>query len=400
MRHCLKLCVLVLAGIAMLLATIITWEHIATGYTRYRHLNNPAARHIRAMEDYQSTDYPPLPQPNDTAACPTHPLSNLPRPNIIVTSNDTSTVPIATVNSAIVFLVEFTDRPLKENHHEMMKFSKALWKLWENFSQYYPHYPVYVFHEPAFKTKYRLRYRTMWPPGLKLQFHEINNFDLPPKFPKGISTSDLGLNPTNQRAFPGYNNMIRFFWKQIFEHDMIKQLDYFWRLDHDSMLQSPVGVDVFHYMKERGIKYGYRAVTTDVRHVTNGMLAFFDKYRRNQEHQSMTNGTTCAQMSQRNCLEIPDTPQDRSEYFPLMYYNNFEIVHVPTWRSKPMRQLTDAVDKTDMIYWNRWGDAPLRYYSVNMMLDTQTQVIEWCNVRYYHHKQFEPMCTLKTVSSP
>ncbi|KAI8139712.1 nucleotide-diphospho-sugar transferase [Fennellomyces sp. T-0311] len=396
MRSCLKLCVIALSMAVSLMVTYVTWETVISGYARYRSNSNPATQRIRNIENYRNTDYPPLPDYSSDSECPPYPLSNLPRPPIVVSAKDVSTRPIESVNSAIVFLVEFIDRPLKENHREMLKFSKALWHLWENFSQDYPHYPVYIFHEPAFTVKYRQRYSKMWPPGLKIQFHQVN-LKLPSTFPKGVSLEDLGLNPTNRRAFPGYNNMIRFFWKNIFDHPMIQPLDYFWRLDHDSVLQSPVGVDVFHYMKKRGIRYGYRTATTDARHVTNGMLAFFDKYRRDPAHQSMINGTSCASMSQRNCLEIPDTTQDRSEYYPLMYYNNFEIVHVPTWRSEPMRHLTDMVDRTDMIYWNRWGDAPLRYYSINMMLDTRKQVMEWCHIRYFHHKQFEPLCTLEQI---
>ncbi|KAG2227432.1 hypothetical protein INT45_007457 [Circinella minor] len=400
MRLCLKLSVLLLTGTFTLLVTIITWQHLVTSYFRYRSTNNPAGRKIRALENFKNEDYPELPPVVNDIECPPHPLSNLPRPPILATTDDTippSVVAPETVNSAILYLVEFIDRPLKENHREMLKFNKSLWNLWEHFSQDYPQYPVYIFHEPAFTQKYRERYQKMWPPELKVEFFEITFKDIPYLFNLGASLQNLGLNPTNRRAFPGYNNMIRFFWTHVFQSEAVRDLDYFWRLDHDSMLQSRVGVDIFYYMKKRNMKYGYRAVTTDVRHVTNGMLAFFDKYRRDQDHQSVTNGTSCAIMSRKNCLEIPDTTRERNEYFPLMYYNNFEIVHVPTWRSKNMQQLMDSVDNTDMIYWNRWGDAPLRYYSINMMLDIKTEVMEWCHIRYFHHKQFEPLCTLENI---
>ncbi|KAI9265170.1 glycolipid 2-alpha-mannosyltransferase-domain-containing protein [Phascolomyces articulosus] len=400
MRFCFKLCVFTLTGTLSLFISLVTREYLVASYLRYRSLNNPAAQRINAMENYQNEDYPELPPSVSDTECPPHPLSNLPRPPILATDDDIlpSNNNHHHAKGAIVYLLEFIDRPLKENHREMMKFNKSLWHLWENFSQDYPHYPVYLFHEPAFTKKYRDRYSKTWPPELKIHYHEIEFRNIPSSFSNGASLENLGLNPTNRRAFPGYNNMIRFFWKDIMDLDIIVQLDYFWRLDHDSVLQSRVGVDVFHYMMKRQLKYGYRTVTTDVRHVTNGMLAFFDQYRRDPQHQSVTNGTSCAVMSQRNCLEIPETQQERNEYFPLMYYNNFEMVHVPTWRSKQMRHLTDMVDGTDMIYWNRWGDAPLRYYSINMMLDVQKEVMEWCHIRYFHHKQFEPLCNLESIS--
>ena len=99
---------------------------------------------------------------------------------------------------------------------------------------------------------------------------------IPSIFNQGASLQSLGLNSTNRRAFPGYNNMIGLFWTHVFQSQAIRDLDYFWRLDHACMLQSRVGVDIFHYIEKRNLKYGCRAVTTeDVRHVTNAMLVFF-----------------------------------------------------------------------------------------------------------------------------
>lgn len=349
--------------ILLLLSVLTLWSTFAAW--RYAFSNDKAGRMVpyfkseaanellRRMDDYSVHAYPPLPPtPN---VCPREPLSSAPRPPIFV---DNATLSSSEpVNAAIVFLIEFLDRPLPQNHREMMRFNKALWLLWENFNKHY-NYPILIFHEPAFAPQYRRRYRRMWPKQLNITFYEVE-FAMPKSFPTTEPVDELGLHPTNRRAFPGYNHMIHFFFKDIFDHPAIRDLEYFWRLDHDSEIRSPVQLDLFKYMKNHGLRYGYRTITTDALHVTDGLLGFFDQYRRDPSHIAV-NGNTCAAVSQRNCLKVPATKEERREYPPLMYYNNFEIVHVPTWRSTAMRQLAEAVDKTDMIYWDRWGDAPLR----------------------------------------
>lgn len=295
--------------------------------------------------------------------CPADPLEQKENPPIVLRTSDVSTIETPPVNAAIVFLIEFLDRPLEQNHKEMMRFNQSLWRLWDNFNDEY-RYPIHIFHEPPFNSTFRERYRAMWPEEMNITFHLVE-FSLPSTFPQ-IDVNDpaqidsLNMNPTARRAFPGYNHMIHFFFMDIFNHPAIRDLDYYWRLDHDSRLDSKINVDVFRYMRSRGMDYGYRAVTTEARHVAHGMLDFFNDYMHNTSHQAV-NGYTVLDQSHRNCLAIPQDYQARQDMQPLMYYNNFEIVNVQTWLSPEIQAFTKAVDETNMIYWNRWGDAPLRY---------------------------------------
>lgn len=328
--------------------------------------------------------------------CPADPLREDQRPPIVLRNSDVSTTETPPVNAAIVFLIEFLDRPLEQNHKEMMRFNQSLWRLWKNFNDEY-RYPIHIFHEPPFNSTFRDHYRAMWPAEMNITFHLVE-FSLPRTFPQ-IDIKDpkqidsLNMNPTARRAFPGYNHMIHFFFVDIFNHPVIRDLDYFWRLDHDSRLDSKIGVDVFRYMRSRGMDYGYRAVTTEARHVAHGMLDFFNDYMHNSSNQAVS-GASAFQQSHRNCLVIPQDYQERQETQPLMYYNNFEIVNVQTWLSPEIQAFTQAVDETNMIYWNRWGDAPLRYYTVNMLLNVRAKVMEWCQIDYFHHKQYSPTCKL------
>lgn len=47
-----------------------------------------------------------------------------------------------------------------------------------------------------------------------------------------------------------YHNMIRFWLIDVFDHPLLENVEYFMRMDEDSMLQSAL-VDVFQLMKDR-----------------------------------------------------------------------------------------------------------------------------------------------------
>lgn len=38
------------------------------------------------------------------------------------------------------------------------------------------------------------------------------------------------------------------------------------------------------------------------------------------------------------------------------------------------------------------GDAPLRYATVNMFFDVETEVEQFCAIRYFHQKVQYPQC--------
>jgi len=49
-----------------------------------------------------------------------------------------------------------------------------------------------------------------------------------------------------------------------------------------------------------------------------------------------------------------------------MPYNNVEIVDVRWWRSEPVRQFIDFLDRSLGIWRHRWGDAPMRGMAISL----------------------------------
>ena len=177
--------------------------------------------------------------------------------------------------------------------------------------------------------------------------------------------------------------MIQFWFKTIFEQPVIQALDYFCRMDTDSYFLAPVPQNFLRVMHEGGYQYAYRAETSDGIEVTDGLWDFIDTYM--QHHPS------AAHLAAENGLTLP-TQADRPFTPHHQYYNNFEVVHVPTFSSSlDIMDFTKAVDRTNNIYNRRWGDAPLRFLTCKLFLPNAV-VLEVCDIDYEHQYHVSPTC--------
>jgi len=67
----------------------------------------------------------------------------------------------------------------------------------------------------------------------------------------------------------GYRHMCRFHSKGIYKQPILTGLDYAWRLDDDSHILRAIPYDVFEFMRERHLSYGYIQQTSDAAGVVN-----------------------------------------------------------------------------------------------------------------------------------
>eukprot|EP01135_Chromosphaera_perkinsii_P009471 Nk52_evm14s1763 gene=Nk52_evmTU14s1763 len=197
------------------------------------------------------------------------------------------------------------------------------------------------------------------------------------EFPGGFN-GDINLIAPDVRAvfesrYPGYNHMIRFWFKMVFEHPLVKQLDYYCRLDTDSYIESDIEKDLFELGED--IKYAYVSIEKDMLFVTRGMEDEIERF--------VESHPNAAQQMKENKFELLPKEQ-RATQDPFLVYNNFEICHVPTFRSRRFIEFVEHIDSTNQIYLTRWGDAPLRYYEIHLLLDVEKEVKRLCGFNYRH----------------
>ncbi len=164
----------------------------------------------------------------------------------------------------------------------------------------------------------------------------------------------------------GYRHMCRFFSGIIFHHPALKDYDYYWRLDTDSFLLDKIYYDVFQFMQERNLEYGYINIFKD-EPTSKGLWDTTKKYIEDNNikpeflHKFTSNGAW-----------------DRS-----YYYTNFEISKLDFWRSDEFMNYFEYLDRSGGIYKYRWGDHVIHLLAISMFVP-ENKVHRFSDIAYQH----------------
>ena len=232
---------------------------------------------------------------------------------------------------------------LRASNDDIELFHKSISLVKQNINDSLNDVDIIVIHEKNME-KYYDKLNKQYP---YLKFIEIE-FSLPEHYsgkevPKFFPHPTHGEGPVawGHPGFPmGYRHMCRFFSGEIFKLDELKKYEYVMRLDNDSFLLKPVSFDIFKYMKENNLDYGFiePAVQIDNPKVVDGLW------------------DTCQDYFGE------DIPFENGK----MYYTNFEIMKLSWFRDNYM-EFYKHLDKHGGIMTKRWGDAPIRYVGLNML---------------------------------
>lgn len=162
-----------------------------------------------------------------------------------------------------------------------------------------------------------------------------------------------------------YKNMCRFWAGEVFYDKDICGYDYYLRLDCDSYITDKVPYDPFKLLASEGKYYGHLkgAIFQDSPHVIvdfrKTLIEFEASYR----------GRIL-----KSCMGFPEG---------MLYFTNFEIVKPSEFRNSQYMVLYDYLDAAGGIYIHRWGDAPIRYAGIQMMMG-DSGVKELSGIKYTH----------------
>ena len=147
---------------------------------------------------------------------------------------------------------------------------------------------------------------------------------------------------------------------------MFSGLEYYWRLDSDSVILRDINYDVFAFMKTQQYDYGYRHILPDLHQC---VYALWDSARHFiKRHKIKT-------------IFFNDWKESD------IYYNNFEISSMRIWLSKDYANYIDYIDRTGGIYLYRWGDAPIKSIAVTMFIPRgRTYIFSDIGYKHQHVK--------------
>jgi len=251
-------------------------------------------------------------------------------------------------------------------------FYKSLSLLYENYLKTFP-CDVVVFHEKEFISQLPDLINTFL--NISFKFFEIQ-FNLP-KYPPNIMENipEYFPHPTHGNGpiawgHPGfslgYRHMCNFFSGELYQQVGLNDYDYYMRLDTDSYILKKVSYNVFDMMRHHNAIYGFigAAVQIDNPKVVEGLWDACKEF---------------SDVSQyvQDKLKISQIPSGK------MYYNNFEIGKLSWFKDIPYTSFFEHIKKLGGIYTKRWGDAPIRYFGINL-LSNGSNLINITDIAYQH----------------
>ena len=246
-------------------------------------------------------------------------------------------------NAVIIYMSRMRDVPL---------LYRSLSMLCLNF-KYVKEYPIVVFHDDIDKPTIanllvELHKKVGFIPNIKFEFLKF-------ELPEGISEDPSKYTIPLSEAWMGYRHMCRFHSGGIYRDSRLLKYDYYWRLDSDSYLYSPIEYDPFEYMKTNDKEYAYMSTEDgEVPSVVQGLWEETEKFMK----------THNIPMSK----DLQDSIVD-GKWSCRLFYTNFEIAKFSFFRGEKYMAYFDQLDETGNLFYKRWGDAPIHWVGVKMLLD-------------------------------
>jgi hypothetical protein len=284
--------------------------------------------------------------------------------------------------SAVVYLLSQRKR--------LGLLSTALQLLYVNFWVVYPYYPIVVFHDDFTaedEAQIRRSIFSVGSPGsppMDLHFIRIKL-----DFPAGTSATDkerLQEQPPQYkicRGTLGYRHMCRFhaFVAEAALEEHGFNQDYIMRIDDDSQFSSPVGYDLFRVMHINSKRYGFVKLMRDDPMCVSGLWAEAEKLIENVQ---LTNPPL---LSKQKASLLHNTSATDTFYAlmpsPTIFYNNFEIIHRSVTREPLWVAWREHIERTQGIYYARWGDAPIKSIGVSLVVK-KDELHAFTDIPYRH----------------
>lgn len=252
--------------------------------------------------------------------------------------------------NCIIYLV-------RSSEQDVINFNRSLSLLEENVFPNTKNFDIIIFCEPCFEqfkskvnTKFELKYQTIEfkvPDYSKKILEQIPEFFPHPTHGNGpIEWGHPGFSM-------GYRHMCRFFSGQMYELDILKKYDYYLRLDTDSYISTIIPYDLFEVAKQNEIYYGYIKIENDNPKVIEGLWETVNNF-------------------------MPNTLPEG-----LMFYTNFELGKVSWFLTSEYMRMYNYLDKTGGFYTKRWGDAPIKFLGINLLMD-QKNIKQFSGFVYNH----------------
>ncbi|EJU03429.1 nucleotide-diphospho-sugar transferase [Dacryopinax primogenitus] len=228
----------------------------------------------------------------------------------------------------------------------------------------YPYVFLSAPDEPPFSPHFRASIADAVHPGALLEFGQVPEEHW--RIPEWLDEDEIRAGFLRQAGEgvqyggrEGYHHMCRFYSGLFARHELLQKYEWYWRLEPGVRFYCSVTYDPFRFLAQRNQTYGFVITLIDDLNTIPSLYKTVKQY----------------------VQEAGLTPTDMWDFFTrdkngasgynrCHFWTNFEIGHLPFFRSQPYQQLFTALDRSGGFYTERWGDAPIRTIALGLLEGT------------------------------
>ncbi|MCJ1422477.1 hypothetical protein MMC29_000357 [Sticta canariensis] len=170
-----------------------------------------------------------------------------------------------------------------------------------------------------------------------------------------------------------YRHMCRWNSGFFYKHPRLNDFDWYWRVEPDVHFFCDIDYDVFRFMRDNNMKYGFNM------NILDDARSFPSLWSRTR---SFINAHPEYIHPEADLDWLLD-PHNSGDYNNCQFFSNFEIGNLNYFRSEANEMYFEWLDKGGGFYYERFGDAPIHTLSVAMFAP-KSEIWFFRDIGYQH----------------
>ncbi|KAI9041779.1 glycosyltransferase family 15 protein [Aspergillus affinis] len=292
----------------------------------------------------------------------------------------------ARTNAALISLVR------NEELDDLIPTMRDLERTWNNKFNY----PWIFFNDQPFTQEFKRR--TQAETKAKCIYEQVpkEHWDMPDFINKDLfresaeMLKEKGIQYSDKIS---YHNMCRWNSGMFYKHPALEKYRYYWRVEPKVQFFCNVDYDVFRFVEDRNITYGF---TINLFDAPESIPTLWPK---TQEFLA-ANPTYLSDNNMMDWLVDdqlrPEHTSGANGYSTCHFWSNFEIGDMEFFRGEKYSAYFDYLDRSGGFYYERWGDAPVHSIALGLFAD-KSKVHWFRDIGYRHIPYFNcpnsPKCS-------
>ncbi|KAI9483657.1 MAG: nucleotide-diphospho-sugar transferase [Benjaminiella poitrasii] len=255
-------------------------------------------------------------------------------------------------------------------NNELNPMRRTLRQFEDRFNRKY-NYPYVFLNDEPFNDEFKKAISAMTDAEVKFGIVPKSMWSVPSHVNQTVMDAQLKDYASRNIMYGGslsYRHMCRFNSGFFYRHPLLKDYDYYWRVEPGVEFYCDLDYDPFKFMRENNKEYGFTITLKEIPETIPSLWDHTIKFA----HQHELNTTLL------NFFGGPN-----GGYNLCHYWSNFEIASLNFWRDERYQAYFDYLDSTGNFFYERWGDAAVHSLAAGLFLD-KNQVHFFDDIGYKH----------------